>query len=351
MLKSIATAALLAAIACPAQTVLKGMGRAPAEYSAVWGKPSRTGDGPFQSTEQIWTVKRKSGWSSQEYEVHVLFRNARSMEERWIRPGTDNWEKEELWTVLDGKGGQFNLLRQGTQLVSPYQVLIAPNTLINFAASKGEMVAQLQNSIQGPQLRISSREWAQTKSDMGVSGGGLDGGRLASGIAQGRLRPQWGGKSIQALTVHLKELPPKPNARQWNTRTNRGSVAWITRKNVQLELVLNETIASQEANRVLQAAEPSPSALKEALRESLRKFYAAANLAVPGLIGGSEWDPDRLDGVFTDDVLQDLLAIKKMPSEFSLLSWRDKSGESWNLSLLPTGYRLAISWPAGMEPK
>jgi len=351
MLKIISTAALLAVLASHAQPVLSGLGRAPAEYSALWGKPSRTGDGPFQTTEQIWTVKRSSGWSSQEFEVHVLFRNAKSMEERWVRPGSDTWEKEELWAVLDGKGGRFNLLRQGTQLVSPYQVLIAPNTLINFVASKGEMVAQLQNSIQGPQIRISSKEWAQTKSDMGVSGGGLDGGRLASGIAQGRLRPQWGGKSIGALTTNLKELPPKPNARQWSTRTNRGTLTWTTRKNVQLELVLNEPIASQEANRALQAAEPSQAALKEALREALRKFYGSANLAVPGLIGGSEWDPDRIDGVFADEVLQDLLAIKQMPSEFSLLSWRDKAGESWNLSLLPTGYNLTISWPAGMEPK
>jgi hypothetical protein len=351
MLKIVATAALVAAIASSAQPVLSGMGRAPAEYSAVWGKPSRTGDGPFQSTEQIWTVKRKNGWSSQEFEVHVLFRNARSMEERWIRPGSANWEKDELWTVLDGKGGSFNLLRQGTQLVSPYQVLIAPNTLINFTTSKGDMVAQLQNSIQGPQLRISSREWAQTKSDMGVSGGGEFGGRLASGISQGRVRPQWGGKSIPVLTANLKELPPKPNVRQWNTRTSRSTLTWTTRKNAQLDLVLNEAVASQESNRVLQAAAPNPDALKEALREALRKFYAAANLAVPGLIGGAEWDPDRIDGIFGDEVLQDLLAIKRMPSEFSLLSWRDKTGESWNLSLLPTGYRLTISWPAGMEPK
>lgn len=351
MLKTFATAALFAAIAIHAQPVLSGLGRAPAEYSALWGKPDRSGDGPFQSTEQVWTVKRKSGWSSQEFEVHVLFRNAKSMEERWVRPGSDIWEKDELWAVLDGKGGRFNLLRQGTQLVSPYQVLIAPNTLINFAASKGEMVAQLQNSIQGPQLRISSREWAQTKLDMGVSGGGQDGGRLASAIAQGRLRPQWGGKSIDALTGNLKELPPKPSVRQWNARTNRGTLTWTTRRNVQLDLRLNDPIAAQDANRVLQSADPNVAALKDALREALRKFYGAANLAVPGLLGGSEWDPDRIDGIFPDEVLQDLLAIKKMPSEFSLLSWRDKSGESWNLSLLPTGYNLTISWPAGMEPK
>jgi hypothetical protein len=118
-----------------------------------------------------------------------------------------------------------------------------------------------------------------------------------------------------------------------------------------LELTLTEPVAAQEANRALQAAEPSQAALKEALKESLRKFYTSANLAVPGLIGGLEWDPDRIDGIFADEVLQDLLALKQMPSEFSLLSWRDKSGESWNLSLLPSGYDLTISWPAGSEPK
>ncbi len=351
MLKFVAPAILLAALASSAQPVVTGMGRAPAEYSALWGKPDRSGEGPFQTVEQIWTVKRKTGWSSQEFEVHVLFRNAKSMEERWLRPGKDNWEKEELWSVLDGKGAKFSMLRQGTQLVSPYQVLIASNTLINFTASKGDMVAQLQNTLQGPQVRISSRDWAQTKQDLGLSGGGQDGGRLASGIAQGRTRPQWGGKSIDALTAGLKELPAKAAGRQWNARTNRGNLTWSTRKNSQLELVLNEPIASQDANRALQMKDPNPAALKEALRESLRKFHGAANLAVPGLLGGTEWDPDRLDGVFAEDVLQDLLALRQMPSEFALLSWRDRSGEAWNLSLMPSGYRLTISWPTGMEPK
>jgi len=352
MLKSVSVALLLAALAVHAQPVVSGMGRSPADYTKAWGKPFRQNDGPLGTREQVWTVKRSSGFGSQEFEVHVLFRNSRSMEENWIRPGSENWEKEELWTVLDGKGVRFELLKQGTPLVSPYQVLQAPNTLINFAPSKGEMAAQLQNSLQGPMVRISSREWAQTKLDMGISGQ-QDVGRLASTMMQpGRMRPLWGGKSLTALTANLKEQPKQGNARVWATRNGRGTVSLTTgKKSTRLELTISDVQASADANRALSATDPSPAPLKDALRESFRKFFAIGNQAVPGMIGGTEWDPERVEGLFADEVLQDLLAIKQMPSEFSLLSWKDNGGEAWDLSLLPTGYRLNISWPLGQEPK
>lgn len=351
MLKHIATALLMTGITVQAQPVVSGMGRSPADYTALWGKPFRTGDGSFDTKEQVWNVKRSSGLSSQEFEVHVLFRNNRSMEERWVRPGNDDWEKAELWTVLDGKGVRFELLKQGTPPISPYQVLQSPNTIINFAPSKAEMAAQLQNTLQGPQLRISSREWAQAKLDMGVSGM-QDAGRLATSQVQGKFRPAWGGKSLSALTANLKEqLPAKPNIRTWSSRNGRGTVSISTKKNTRLELIVNEPQSSVEANKALQASEPTPAPLKDALRESFRKFHAIANQNVPGLIGGAEWDPERTDGLFADEVLQDLLAMKQMPSEFALLSWKDNAGETWDLALLPTGYRLNISWPAGAEPK
>jgi hypothetical protein len=353
MLKQNSVLLLLATLAVQAQPVVSGMGRTPSEYTTAWGKAFRNSDGPFETKEQVWNVKRRSSFGSQEFEVHVLFRNGRSMEERWVRPGNENWEKAELWTVLDGKGVRFELLHQGTPLVSPYQVLQAPNTVINFLPNKGEMAAQLQNTLQGPQLRISSREWAQTKLDLGISGQ-QDAGRLASTMVQGRMRPVWGGKSLAALTSNLKEQPGKqqPNARVWSTRNGRGTVSITNgKKSTRLEVVVNDAYASNDANRALSATDPSPAPLKDALRESFRKFFATGNQAVPGMIGGTEWDPERVEGLFADEVLQDLLAMKQMPSEFSLLSWKDNGGETWDLSLLPTGYRLSISWPVGQEPK
>ena len=350
MLKKTAATLLLAGLPLCAQPVIQGMGKAPAEYAAKWGRPSRAGEGPLDTKEQVWTVTRKTGLSGQDFEVHVLFRDNKSVEERWIRPGSDNWEKDELWGVLDGKGPRFELQRQGTPLLSPYQVLQAPNNLINFTTQKGELVAQLQNTLQGPQIRITSREWAQAKQDMGITGQESS-GRLASSVVINKIRPAWGGKSLSALTVNLKEQAPKANLRTWSTRNTRGTLTISTRKNTRLELSITDAQASADVTRALQAADPSTSSLKDALRESFRKFYAIANQAIPGLIGGSEWDPERTDGIFQDDVLQDLIDMKQMPSEFSLLAWKDNGGEAWDLVLLPNGYRFSISWPAGMEPK
>ncbi len=350
MLKRSTALLALAALPLLAQPVVQGMGKSPAEYVAKWGRSSHTGDGPFETKEQVWTVTRKSGLGGQDFKVHVLFRDDKSVEERWVRPGDKNWEKEELWAVLDGKGPRFELLRQGTPLVSPYQVLQAPNTLINFAPQKGEMAAQLQNTLQGPQLRITSREWAQAKQDMGLTGQ-QGTGRLMSSAAVNKIRPAWGGKSLSGLTANLREQAPKANVRTWATRNTRGTLTIATKKNTRLELTIGDAQASVEVNRILNSSDPSSSDLKDALRETFRKFYAIANQAVPNLIGGSEWDPERTDGIFEDDILQDLIAMKRMPSEFALLAWKDNGGEAWDLALLPTGYRLTISWPAGMEPK
>lgn len=350
MLKRSTALLLLAGLPLLAQPVVQGMGKSPAEYDAKWGRSSRAGDGPFETKEQVWNVTRKSGLGGQDFEVHVLFRDNKSVEERWVRPGDKNWEKDELWTVLDGKGPRFELLRQGTPLVSPYQVLQAPNTLINFAPQKGEMAAQLQSTLQGPQLRITSREWAQAKQDMGLTG--QEGaGRLVSSGAVNKIRPAWGGKSLSSLTANLKEQAAKANVRTWATRNTRGTLTIATKKSTRLELTLGDVQASADVNRVLQSSDPSSAALKDALRETFRKFHAIANQAVPGLIGVPEWDPERTDGMFEDDVLQDLISMKQMPSEFALLAWKDNGGETWDLALLPTGYRLTISWPAGMEPK
>lgn len=350
MLKRSTALLLLAGLPLLAQPVVQGMGKSPAEYDAKWGRSSRAGDGPFETKEQVWNVTRKSGLGGQDFEVHVLFRDGKSVEERWVRPGDKNWEKDELWTVLDGKGPRFELLRQGTPLVSPYQVLQAPNTLINFAPQKGEMAAQLQSTLQGPQLRITSRDWAQAKQDMGLTG--QEGaGRLVSSGAVNKIRPAWGGKSLSSLTANLKEQAAKANVRTWATRNTRGTLTIATKKSTRLELTLGDVQASADVNRVLQSSDPSSAALKDALRETFRKFHAIANQAVPGLIGVPEWDPERTDGMFEDDVLQDLISMKQMPSEFALLAWKDNGGETWDLALLPTGYRLTISWPAGMEPK
>jgi hypothetical protein len=350
MLKTIASILSVALCAAQAQDVLKGLGRAPSEYTAVWGRAQRSGEGPFDTREQTWTVHRGGGFSGQDFEVHVLFRNERSVEERWVRPGRDPWAKEELWAVLDGKGGRFDMLRQGTPLTFPYQVLQTPNTLINFLPPGAAVLAQLQNTLQGPQILFSSREWAQAKVDLGLTGK-RDEGRLASQAVQNRRRPQWGGRSLSSLTSGLKDLGTKNGARTYLPRGGKGTLSVSSRKGTRLELFIPDALASGDPNRILRN-NPATAPLRGALRDQFRRFYNQANYAVPGLLGGNEWSADQVEGAFTDDVLQDLIALKQLPSEFPLLSWKDgASGEAWDLVITAEGFRLSIQWPSGIEPR
>jgi hypothetical protein len=340
-----------AAVAIQAQTVVKGLGKSPSDYTSAWGRADRSGDGPFDTREQVWTVHRKSGLSGQDFEVHVLFRAERAVEERWVRRGSGLWEKDELWTVLDGKGEKFEMLHQGTGLVSPFNVLQSPNTVINFLPAKANILAQLQNTLQGPQVLFSSKEWAQNKSDLGIVAK-QDVGRLASQAVQSRVRPTWGGKSLQALVAGMYDQGTNGNTHSYTTRTGRGSLALISRKGTRLELSIPEPSAPGDPNRILSGKDPALAALKASLRDGFRHFYTTANRTVPGLLGGDEWSADRVEGAFTDDVLQDLLALKRLPSEFPLLAWKDAaSGEAWDLVITQDGYKLSIQWPAGTEPK
>jgi hypothetical protein len=169
---------------------------------------------------------------------------------------------------------------------------------------------------------------------------------------QSRVRPAWGGKSLQALVVGMSDLGVNGNTHSYTTKTGRGSLALISRKGTRLELSIPEPSAPGEPNRILQGKNPAMAALKAALRDGFRHFYTVANRTVPGLLGGDEWSADRVEGAFTDDVLQDLLALKRLPSEFPLLSWKDAgSGETWDLVITPDGYKLSIQWPAGSEPR
>jgi hypothetical protein len=351
MLNRVLSILAVVAFAAGAQSVLPGMGKSPSDYTAAWGRPEHSVDGPFGTRDEVWSVSRKEGISSQDFEVHVLFRAERSVEERWLRPGSDRWQKDELWSVLDGKGAKFELLHQGTELVSPFNVLRTPNTLINFMPPDGVMLAQLQNTLQGPQLLISSREWAQAKMDLGLKGV-QEVGRLASQNVQSRVRPVWGGKSFQALVNGLQDLGTKGNTHSYLPRTGRGTLALISHRGTRLELTILDPTIAGEPNHILQGSEPSVAPLRAALREDFRHFYGLANHAVPGLLGGDEWSVDRVEGTFTDDVLQDLISLKHLPSEFTLLSWQDaSSGETWDLVITEDGYRLAIQWPAGTEPR
>lgn len=351
MLKRTLAITICLGLTAQAQKAVPGMGKAPADYVSAWGKPDRTGEGPFGTREQVWSVSRKKGFGSQTFEVHVLFRGEKSMEERWVRPGQDLWEKEELWAVLDGKAPRFELRKQGNNLTSPYTVLQAANNLINFTVPHSELVAQLQNTLEGPQVRITSREWAQAQLDMGLSGQ-KDIGRVATQGSQSRLRPSWGGKGLQALLSTMKETSNQSNARTFATKTGRGSLVISTKKGTRLELVVPDPNAQSDANRILTAADPLVNSLRDALRDSFRRFHGLANYAVPNLLGSSEWSYDRVEGVFSEETLQDLLALKQMPSEFPLLVWKDpSSGESWNLVSTPEGYKLTIQWQAGREPK
>lgn len=343
---------ILSAVVCAAQaqSIIKGMGRSPAEYTAAWGRSDRSGEGAFDTREQVWTVHRKGGFSGQDFEVHVLFRNDRSVEERWVRPGSDLWQKEELWFLLDGKGEKFEMLRQGAVLTFPYQVLQTPNTVINFLPPSASMLAQLQNTLQGPQILLSSRDWAQSKVELGL-GAKRDEGRLASQAAQSRRRPPWGGKSLAALTAEVKDQGVRNGARTFLPRNGKGSLSLLVRKGTRLELILPDASAAGEPNRLLRT-NPATAPLRGILRDEFRRFFNQANYAVPGLLGGSEWSVDQVEGAFTDDVLQDLIALKHLPSEFTLLSWRDAaSGETWDLVITSEGYRLTIQWPSGTEPR
>lgn len=341
----------VASVAIQAQTVVPGLDKTPAAYTSAWGRPDRSGDGPFETREQVWTVHRKSGLSGQDFEVHVLFKSERAVEERWVRRGSGLWQKDELWAVLDGKKEKFEMLHQGANLVSPFGVLQTPNTLINFMPSRGTMLAQLQNTLQGPQILISSKEWAQTKMDLGIVAK-QDVGRLASQAVQSRVRPVWGGKSFHALVGGMNDQGVNGNAHSYTTRSGKGSLALITRKGTRLELSIAEASAPGDPNRILQGKDPALSALRASMRDVFRRFYGVANRTVPGLLGGDEWSVDRVEGAFTDDVLQDLLALKRLPSEFPLLSWKDAAtGETWDLAITQDGYKLSIQWPAGTEPK
>ncbi|MBK8802323.1 MAG: hypothetical protein IPN71_09765 [Fibrobacteres bacterium] len=351
MLKRTFALALCLALSAQAQKVIPGMGKSPADYVSAWGKPDRTSEGPFGTREQTWSVTRKKGFGGQTFEVHVLFRNEKSMEERWLRPGQDLWEKEELWTVLDGKASKFELRKQGNNLTSPYTVLQAANNLINFTTPRGDVVGQLQNSLEGPQLRFTSREWAQAQMDMGLSGQ-KDIGRVATQGSQSRIRPTWGGKSLQALLNTLKETGNQPNVRNFATKSGKGSLIVSTKKGTRLELIVPDPNAQNDANRLLAVSDPLVNSLRDALRDSFRRFYGLANYAVPGMMGSSEWSYDRVEGVFSEETIQDLIALRKMPTEFPLLVWKDpSSGESWNLVSTPEGYKLTIQWQAGREPK
>ena len=341
----------VAAVAIQAQTVVPGMGKSPAAYTTAWGRADRSGDGPFDTREQVWKVHRKSGISGQDFEVHVLFKSERSVEERWVRRGSDPWEKEELWAVLDGKKEKFEMIHQGTALVSPFSVLQTPSTVINFLPPNGSLLAQLQNTLQGPQILISSKDWAQAKMDLGIVAK-QDVGRLASQSMQSRVRPVWGGKSLQALVAGMYDQGVNGSTHLYTTRTGRGTLALISRKGTRLELTIPDASAPGDPNRILAGKDPALAALRASLRDGFRRFYVVGNRTVPGLLGGDEWVADRVEGVFTDDVLQDLLALKRLPSEFPLLSWKDaSSAESWDLVITPEGYKLSIQWPAGGEPR
>lgn len=351
MLNRVLLAIAVAAVATQSQTVLPGLGKSPSAYTNAWGRADRSGDGPFDTREQVWTVHRKSGFSGQDFEVHVLFKAEHSVEERWVRRGSGLWEKEELWTVLDGKKEKFEMLHQGTPLVAPFSVLQTPSTLIDFLPPSGTMLAQLQNTLQGPQLLFSSKDWAQSKLDLGIVAK-QDVGRLASQAMQSKARPTWGGKSLQALVVGMRDLGANGNTHTYQTRIGQASLALITRKGTRMELSIPEPNAPGDPNRILRGKEPGLTALRASLRDGFRRFYILANRDVPGLLGGDEWTADRVEGVFTDDVLQDLLALKRLPSEFPLLSWQDpSSGETWDLVITQDGYKLSIQWPAGSEPK
>lgn len=343
------TAILIAALAAlaPAQTAIKGMGRNLSEYVSAWGRPGGSGEGFLEAQESIWSLS--DGMMKPNFEVHVFFKGGVSVEERWIRTGSNPWEKEELWKLLDGKAQTFEMLRKGTPLLAPFHVLQAPNSLINFVLPSGAMAAQLQNSQKGPVIRIVDRAWAQTMVNMGLADINTSVGRASSTVQHSTQPPAWGGYTLDALLMNLKELPKTGSTRNYQPRNGRGTLA-ITRtaKGTRLELFVPDQTASRDAEQALrdnrgQTATTATPPLRAALEESFRKVHMLANQAVPGLIANPEWSASRVKGTFTDENLQDLLAFGKMPSRFSLLSWKDASG-NWDLELGSDGWHLTLFW-------
>lgn len=283
------------------------------------------------------------------FEVHVLFRDGRSVEEQWIRPGEKPWEKDELWRVLDGKTRGFQMLRRGTPLLAPFHVLQAPNSLINFVPSSGVMAAQLQNSQEGPTIRIIERSWAQALVDMGLGSADLSAGRASSTVQHSSLPPAWGGSTLDALVKPLKELPRSRSSRNFQPANGRGTLSITkTAKGTRLELFVPERSAIRDAEDVLQNGKGQSGMvlipqLRTALEESFRRAHTLSNLAVPGMLANPEWVASRVKGTFTDENLQDLVAFGKMPSRFSLLSWSD-SNATWTLDVGSDGWRLTIVW-------
>lgn len=346
MKHSIALIAALSALAS-AQTVVRGLDQKLSSYSAAWGQPKGSGEGFMESQETIWSVS--SGMLGTTFEVHVYFKNGVSVEERWLRPGSSPWTKEELWKVLDGKASTFEMLRKGTPLLAPFHVLQAPNSLINFVLPNGQMAAQLQNSQKGPVIRIVSRSWAQSLVNLGLANVNTSAGRASSTVQHSSQPPAWGGYTLEALLKNLKELPRAKSTRNFQPRNGRGTLAiTTTASGTRLELFIPERTATKEVEQTLRDSKgktPTEALppLRADLEESFRKVHMLANLAVPGLIANPEWSATRVKGTFTDENLQDLLAFGKMPERFSLLSWKDPSGD-WDLELAPDGWRLTLFW-------
>lgn len=338
----------LAAALASAQKVLPGLGRNLSEYVAAWGQPRSTGEGFLEAEEKVWSVAG-SGVIKPTYEVRVFFRGGTSVEERWLRPGSSPWEKEELWSVLDGKGQTFEMLRKGTPLLAPYNVLQAPNSLINFVPASGLMAAQLQNSQKGPVIRIVSRSWAQAMVDMGLASANVGSGRAGSSVQNSSMPPAWGGYPLEDLLAKLRQLPKSGSVRNFQPRNGRGTVS-VTRTSTgtRLEVFMPDASATKDAEQVLREGAGKTEfvtmpQMRAALEESFRKAHTLANLAVPGLIANPEWNAPRVKGTFSDENIRDLLAFGKMPSRFGLLAWKD-SNAGWDLSLGSDGWHLTITW-------
>jgi len=339
--------ALLCTIA-HAQTVVKGLGRNLSEYNTLWGSSKSDGEGFLETQEKIWSVPG-TGVMSSSFEVHVFFKGGSSVEERWLRPGTSPWEKEELWRVLDGKCAGFEMLHKGTPLLAPFHVLQAPNTLINFVPPSGEMAAQLQNSQKGPVIRIVGRAWAQSQVDQGLGNSNVSAGRASSTVQHSSLPPAWGGYTLDHLLKQLRELPKSGTIRNFQPRNGRGTLAVTpTAQGTRLELFIPDPTALKDPDQILRDGKGKTSfavmpPLRASLEESFRRVHMMVNQAAPGLIANPEWSAPRVKGTFTDENLQDLISFGKMPARFSLLSWKD-SGSSWDLELGSDGWHLTITW-------
>jgi hypothetical protein len=324
---------LLAGLA-GAQTVMPGLGGSYNSYISTYGPPTAAGDTLIDAQERIWKLKRAATFGDVKMELRVFFRAGKAVEERWVRVGKDAWSKDELWHILDGKAPDFKLVRRSEGTPSPYQAMDNANGLIYFVTSNREYGALLQRSALGPQIRISSRQWATTLNANGY-------GQVRRNRPVATLRseaPRWGGLKegdLQDFTLKLGR-DRKASGRTWLLPGSAGEISWKT-----VSSCVAVTVRLHDPKLWKQWTTASVSRRTELKKEFFVHFGSLAYQYLPKLVGNLSWRTDRIEGS---------LPGWSPSGGVRLLDAKGSIGETWKLDLVPDGYLLQVDWPTGVIP-